>query len=120
MSLKKKDIVEKAKNEGIKAAKKEALIEAKKSVKENTERLTRKIKDLETALTEAGVEHDKLEKQLLLADSESAKAMVYIQNIQDNFNSLFAAMGKMPDEQKSKFNSACLKLLEAMRRQVEE
>ena len=41
-------------------------------------RLTQKIKDLETALTEAGVEHDKLEKQLLLADSESAKAMVYI------------------------------------------
>lgn len=27
---------------------------------------------------------------------------------------------EMPDEQKSKFNSACLKLLEAMRRQVEE
>lgn len=116
----KRDIVEKAKSEGIKAAKKEALIEATKSVKENTERLTQKIKDLETALTEAGVERDKLEKQLSLADSESAKAMVYIQNIQDNFNSLFAAIGKMPDEQKSKFNSACLKLLEAMRRQVEE
>ncbi len=120
LEAEKRDIVEKAKSEGIKTAKKEALIEAKKSVKENTERLTQKIKDLETALTEAGVEHDKLEKQLSLADSESAKAMVYIQNIQDNFNSLFAAMGKMPDEQKSKFNSACLKLLEAMRRQVEE
>lgn len=91
-----------------------------RKTKKLPERLTQKIKDLETALTEAGVEHDKLEKQLSLADSESAKAMVYIQNIQDSFNSLFATMGKMPDEQRSKFNSACLKLLEAMRRQVEE
>lgn len=122
-----KALVQKSKNQGEQISLLQtALEEAKAQNKgaeepdEEKEKLRAQIAALKKEITEAGVEHDKLEKQLSLADSESAKAMVYIQNIQDNFNSLFAAMGKMPDEQKSKFNSACLKLLEAMRRQVEE
>lgn len=111
--------LEKAKREAAEQAKKEALKEAQEKVQAEAEKKDRKIKDLEAALSAAGAEHEKLEKQLSLADGTSAKAMVYIQSIQDNFNALFAVMEEMPDEQKNKFTGACMKLLNAMRAQVE-
>ena len=111
-------------DEAVKKAKKEALKEAvafkQEKVQAEAEKKDRKIKDLEAALSAAGAEHEKLEKQLSLADGTSAKAMVYIQSIQDNFNALFAVMEEMPDEQKNKFTGACMKLLNAMRAQVEK
>lgn len=109
------EAVKKAKKEALK----EALKEAQEKVQAEAERKDSKIKDLEAALSAAGAEHEKLEKQLSLADGTSAKAMVYIQSIQDNFNALFAVMEEMPDEQKNKFTGACMKLLNAMRAQVE-
>lgn len=102
-------------DEAVKKAKKEA----QEKVQAEAEKKDSKIKDLEAALSAAGAEHEKLEKQLSLADGTSAKAMVYIQSIQDNFNALFAVMEEMPDEQKNKFTGACMKLLNAMRAQVE-
>lgn len=63
--------------------------------------------------------YEKLKKKYEWSDGTSAKAMVYIQSIQDNFNALFAIMEEMPDEQKNKFTGACMKLLNAMRAQVE-
>ena len=107
-------------DEAVKKAKKEALKEAQEKVQAEAEKKDSKIKDLEAALSAAGAEHEKLEKQLSLADGTSAKAMVYIQSIQDNFNALFAAMEEMPDEQRNKFTGACMKLLNAMRAQVEK
>lgn len=56
----------------------------------------------------------KLEKQLALSDTTSAKAMVYIQSLQDNFNSLFALIDVMDAEQQNKFKSAVLKLTAVM------
>lgn len=109
------EAVKKAKKEALK----EALKEAQEKVQAEAEKKDSKIKDLEAALSAAGAEHEKLEKQLSLADGTSAKAMVYIQSIQDNFNALFAVMEEMPDEQKNKFTGACMKLLNAMRAQVE-
>lgn len=103
-------------DEAVKKAKKEA----QEKVQAEAEKKDSKIKDLEAALSAAGAEHEKLEKQLSLADGTSAKAMVYIQSIQDNFNALFAVMEEMPDEQKNKFTGACMKLLNAMRAQVEK
>lgn len=111
--------LEKAKREAAEQAKKEALKEAREKVQAEAEKKDSKIKDLEAALSAAGAEHEKLEKQLSLADGTSAKAMVYIQSIQDNFNALFTVMEEMPDEQKNKFTGACMKLLNAMRAQVE-
>ena len=110
------EAVKKAKKEALK----EALKEAQEKVQAEAEKKDSKIKDLEAALSAAGAEHEKLEKQLSLADGISAKAMVYIQNIQDNFNALFAVMEEMPDEQRNKFTGACMKLLNAMRAQVEK
>lgn len=110
------EAVKKAKKEALK----EALKEAQKKVQAEAEKKDSKIKDLEAALSAAGAEHEKLEKQLSLADGASAKAMVYIQSIQDNFNALFTVMEEMPDEQKNKFTGACMKLLNAMRAQVEK
>lgn len=107
-------------DEAVKKAKKEALKEAQEKVQAEAEKKDSKIKDLEAALSAAGAEHEKLEKQLSLADGTSAKAMVYIQSIQDNFNALFSVMEEMPDEQKNKFTGACMKLLNAMRAQVEK
>ena len=103
-------------DEAVKKAKKEA----QEKVQAEADKKDSKIKDLEAALSAAGAEHEKLEKQLSLADGTSAKAMVYIQSIQDNFNALFAVMEEMPDEQKNKFTGACMKLLNAMRAQVEK
>ena len=110
------EAVKKAKKEALK----EALKEAQEKVQAEAEKKDSKIKDLEAALSAAGAEHEKLEKQLSLADGTSAKAMVYIQSIQDNFNALFSVMEEMPDEQKNKFTGACMKLLNAMRAQVEK
>ena len=110
------EAVKKAKKEALK----EALKEAQEKVRAEAEKKDSKIKDLEAALSAAGAEHEKLEKQLSLADGTSAKAMVYIQSIQDNFNALFAVMEEMPDEQRNKFTGACMKLLNAMRAQVEK
>ena len=84
-------------DEAVKKAKKEALKEAQEKVQAEAEKKDSKIKDLEAALSAAGAEHEKLEKQLSLADGTSAKAMVYIQSIQDNFNALFAVMEEMSD-----------------------
>ena len=107
----------------IEAAVAEAKKAAEKATKEKVgkqlENQKSKIKDLEAALSASGVEREKLEKQLSLSDTNSAKAMVYIRALQDNFNALFAVIGEMPDEQQNRFKGAVLKLVGAMQKQAE-
>ena len=100
-------------------AKKEAIKDAREKVKKKAEAQECKIKDLEAALSAAGTEKEKLEKQLALSDTKSAKAMVYIQSLQDNFNALFALISEMDAEQQNKFKGAMLKLAGAMQKKVE-
>ncbi len=116
INAKVKEQVDKA----VATAKKEATKEAREKLKEQSEKQQSKIKDLEAALSAAGMEKEKLEKQLAFSDTNSAKAMVYIQAIQDNFNSLFALVVAMPDEQKNRFKGAVLKLVGVMQKKAEE
>lgn len=103
----------------VKAAKREAKKEKDAAVKEEQEKQAEKIKALEAALEGANAEQHRLEKQLELSDTASAKAMVYIKALQDNFNALFALLGDMPEEQQNKFKGAVLKLTAAMQKQAE-
>lgn len=64
-------------------------------------------------------EKEKLHKQLALSDTKSAQAMVYVQAIQDNFNSLFSLISDMETEQQNKFKGAVLKLTNAMKEKAE-
>ena len=100
-------------------AKKEAIKDAREKVKKKAEAQECKIKDLEAALSAAGTEKEKLEKQLALSDTKSAKAMVYIQSLQDNFNALFALISEMDAEQQNKFKGAVLKVASAMKSKAE-
>lgn len=100
-------------------AKKEAIKDAREKVKKKAEAQEGKIKDLEAALSAAGTEKEKLEKQLALSDTKSAKAMVYIQSLQDNFNALFALISEMDAEQQNKFKGAVLKVASAMKSKAE-
>lgn len=100
-------------------AKKEAVKDAREKVKKKEEAQECKIKDLEAALSAAGTEKEKLEKQLALSDTKSAKAMVYIQSLQDNFNALFALISEMDAEQQNKFKGAVLKVASAMKSKAE-
>lgn len=104
----------------VAAAKKEAQKEAAAKAKEKAEKDKEKIAALEAALSAAGTEKEKLEKQLSLSDTNSAKAMVYIKALQDNFNALYALIDEMPDEQKNRFNGAVMKVIGAMQKKVEE
>lgn len=104
----------------VKAAKREAKKEKDAAVKEEQEKQAEKIKALEAALEGANAEQHRLAKQLELSDTASAKAMVYIKALQDNFNALFALLGDMPEEQQNKFKGAVLKLTAAMQKQAEE
>lgn len=114
------DEAEKARLEAaVKAAKREAKKEKDAAVKEEQEKQAEKIKALEAALEGANAEQHRLEKQLELSDTASAKAMVYIKALQDNFNALFALVAEMPEEQQNKFKGAVLKLTAAMQRQAE-
>ena len=106
-------------DKAVAAAKKEAEKAAKEKAKKKTEEQESKIKDLEAALSAAGTEKEKLEKQLALSDTKSAKAMVYIQNLQDSFNALFALISEMDEEQQNKFKGAVLKLAGAMQKKAE-
>ncbi len=112
--------VKKQLDKAVKNAKKEAAKEVEERLKAQTEKQESKIKDLEAALTSAGTEKEKLEKKLALSDTNSAKAMVYIEAIQDNFNSLFSLIGGMPDEQGNRFKGAVLKLIGVMKQKAEE
>lgn len=106
-------------DKAVAEAKKEAEKAAKKKAKKKYEEQEGKIKDLEAALSAAGTEKEKLEKQLALSDTKSAKAMVYIQNLQDSFNALFALISEMDEEQQNKFKGAVLKLAGAMQKKAE-
>lgn len=114
------EAIQKKIDSAVELAKKQAAKEAKEKLREKTEAQAQKIKGLEAALTAAGTEKEKLEKQLTLSDTGSAKAMVYIQAIQDNFNSLFTIVSEMPDEQQNRFKGAVLKLVGAMQKKAEE
>lgn len=103
----------------VKAAKREAEKAKEIAVKEAQEQQAEKVRSLEAALTEAGVEKDRLKKRLELSDTASAKAMVYIQTLQDSFNALFAVIAEMPNEQQEKFKTAVAKLTDTVRQQVE-
>lgn len=102
----------------VKAAKREAEKAKELAVKEAQEQQAEKVRSLEAALTEAGVEKDRLKKRLELSDTASAKAMVYIQTLQDSFNALFTVIAEMPAEQQQKFKTAVAKLTDAVRQQV--
>lgn len=104
----------------VTAAKKEAEKEVKAKLKEKSDKQAEKIKALEDAITAAGTEKEKLQKQLALSDSKSAKAMVYIDALQNNFNALFAIIAEMDEEQQNKFKGAVLKLTSAMQKKSGE
>lgn len=101
-------------------AKKETEKEVKAALKVKSDKQAEKIKALEEAIASAGTEKEKLQKQLALSDSKSAKAMVYIDALQNNFNSLFAIISEMDAEQQNKFKGAVLKLTSAMQKKAEE
>lgn len=103
----------------VKAAKREAKKEKDAAVKAEQEKQAEKIKALEAALEGANAEQHRLAKQLELSDTASAKAMVYIKALQDNFNALFGLIAEMPEEQQNKFKGAVLKLTAAMQKQAE-
>lgn len=95
-------------------AKKETEKELKAKYSERDKKQKERIKELEGAISSADADKKTLEKQLALSDTTSAKAMVYIQSIQDNFNSLFALIGEMDEEQQNRFKGAVLKLTNVM------
>lgn len=95
-------------------AKKETEKELKAKYSEKDKKQKEKIKELEEAMSLADADKKTLEKQLALSDTASAKAMVYIQSIQDNFNSLFGLISEMDEEQQNRFKGAVLKLTNAM------
>ena len=100
-------------------AKKETEKEVKAKLKEKTEKQAERIKELESVITADADEKEKLHKQLALSDTKSAQAMVYVQAIQDNFNSLFSLISDMETEQQNKFKGAVLKLTKAMKEKAE-
>lgn len=104
----------------VAVALKEREKELKAKFKEKSARQDEKIKALEETVTAAGTEKEKLQKQLSLSDTKSAKAMVYIDAIQNNFNSLFAIVSEMDEEQQNKFKGAVLKLTSAMQEKAGE
>lgn len=106
--------VQKQIDEAVAVAKKETEKEVKAKYKEKEQKQNDKIKELEDAIASADSINKNLEKQLSLADNKSAQAMVYIQAIQDNFNSLFALVDEMDVEQQDKFKGAVLKLTTVM------
>lgn len=106
--------VQKQIDEAVAVAKKETEKEVKAKYKEKEQKQNNKIKELEDAIASADTDKKTLEKQLSLSDTKSAKAMVYIQAIQDNFNSLFALVDEMDAEQQDKFKGAVLKLTTVM------
>lgn len=106
--------VQKQIDEAVAVAKKETAKEVKAMYKEKEQKQNDKIKELEDAIASADSINKNLEKQLSLADNKSAQAMVYIQAIQDNFNSLFALVDEMDAEQQDKFKGAVLKLTTVM------
>lgn len=101
-------------DEAVAAAKKETEKEAKAKYAEKSKKQSERIKELEDAIASADSINKNLEKQLSLADTKSAQAMVYIQAIQDNFNSLFSLVEEMDAEQQEKFKGAVLKLTTVM------
>lgn len=112
--------IQKQIDDAVAAAKKEAEKEVKAKLKEKSDKQAEKIKALEDAITAAGTEKEKLQKQLALSDSKSAKAMAYIDALQNNFNALFAIIAEMDEEQQNKFKGAVLKLTSAMQKKTGE
>lgn len=112
--------IQKQIDDAVAAAKKETEKEVKAKLKEKSDKQAEKIKALEDAISAAGTEKEKLQKQLALSDSKSAKAMVYIDALQNNFNALFAIIAEMDEEQQNKFKGAVLKLTSAMQKQAGE
>lgn len=106
--------VQKQIDEAVANAKKETEKEVKAKYSEKDKKQKEKIKALEDAISTVDADKKKLEKQLALSDTTSAKAMVYIQAILDNFNSLFALVDEMDEEQQGKFKGAVVKLTTAM------
>ena len=112
--------IQKQIDDAVAAAKKETEKEVKAKLKEKSDKQAEKIKALEDAITAASTEKEKLQKQLALSDSKSAKAMVYIDALQNNFNALFAIIAEMDEEQQNKFKGAVLKLTSAMQKKSGE
>ena len=79
----------------------------------------KKTKDLEKEITNISAEKETLVKKLELADTDSAKAMVYIKAIQDDFNSLITIMNGMPQSANEKFKGAVLKLIATIKGMIE-
>lgn len=111
--------IQKQIDEAVATAKKETEKEVKAKYSEKEKKQKEKIKALEDAISSADADKKTLEKQLALSDTKSAKAMVYIQSIQDNFNSLFALISDMDAEQQDKFKGAVLKLTNVMQEKAE-
>lgn len=104
----------------VAAAKKETEKEVKAKLKDKSDKQAEKIKELEAVLSASTSEKEKLQKQLALSDSKSAKAMVYIDSLQNSFNALFGLISEMDTEQQNKFKGAVLKLTSAMQKKAEE
>lgn len=110
--------IQKQIDEAVALAKKETEKDLKAKYTEKSKKQFERIKELEDAISTADTDKKNLEKQLALSDTKSAKAMVYIQSLQDNFNSLFVIIDEMDEEQQNKFKGAVLKLTNAMQEKV--
>ncbi len=96
-----------------KKAHEEGAKEAEEKAKEQIELLKNQI--------EASQRHsEQLQKELELSDSASAEAMVYINSIQQDFNSLISIISQMPEEQGDKFRGAVIKLCAKIKESCEK
>lgn len=96
-----------------KKAHEEGAKEAEEKAKEQIDLLKNQI--------EASQRHtEQLQKELELSDSASAEAMVYINSIQQDFNSLISIISQMPEEQGDKFRGAVIKLCAKIKESCEK
>ena len=95
----------------VNKAKKEAKAEASEEAKAEAESTAEKIKTLQDLLSAAGQEKESLEKKLALSDTTSAKAMVYLDAVQKNLNSILELISKMDMEKAEKFKKAADRVL---------
>ena len=104
-------------NKKLEAERKKAREEG---AKEAEERAKEQIELLKNQIETSQRHSEQLQKELELSDSASAEAMVYINSIQQDFNSLISIISQMPEEQGDKFRGAVIKLCAKIKESCEK
>lgn len=112
--------VEKRLQEELKRAQKAAVKEERNKQARRAEEDKRKIEELQAALAAAESGQKELARKLELSDGDSARATVYLQNIQESCNALLQLIAKMENTQAQKFKHATEKLATAMLNAAQE